>query len=136
MDVSNAAKRPDFWLSIALIGLLFGLWVNVYPYGLRGYDMFEAVFKGHAKDAPALFLVLLMPVGLAGTIIACLRNDTFPIFPILAGIGAISPIIYFLVAAQKEFGISIQPSGWATALVAVLLGLTVFIPKQKAEPEG
>jgi hypothetical protein len=136
MDVTNAFKRPDFWLSIVLIGLLFGLWVNVYPYGLRGYDMFEAVFKGHAADAPALYLVLLMPVGLAGTMIACLRNDAFPIFPILAGIGAISPIIYFLVAAQREFGISIQPSGWATVLVAVLLGLTVFMVKPKEAPEG
>jgi hypothetical protein len=128
--MSNAFVRLEFWLSIVLIGLLFGEWVHVYPFTLRGYDLFEAILEGHGGQVPALYLAWLIPVGLVGTLIACFQNESYRVFPILTAAGTIGPIVYFLVQAQREFGISIEPAGWAAVLAACVLGLSVLFPRR------
>jgi len=56
MEMKNAFARVDFWLSIVLVALMFAIWLNVWPYNMRGYDFIEGVFKGYAGKSPALLL--------------------------------------------------------------------------------
>src|SRR6056297_2518472 len=129
MDVGNAARRPDFWLSLIMVALLFGVWLTAWPYQMRGYDFIEGAFTEHVANSPGFLLSLLIPVGVLGTWVACLKGEAWPAFPVIAGVGAAGVIAIYLVESQNDFGMSVEPAGWAAAVTGALLIVAAFVKK-------
>lgn len=133
MSFDVIAKRVDFWLSIVLLVLFFLPWLSIDNYRLvHGYHLVQSIFEGWADALPGVYLVLLVPIGILGTLVTCILGTGGRYFALVSGIGVVVTVGILIAEAGKDAGLAVEPGGWLSLVVGLLLCVSVFVRRPAA----